>query len=351
MTSDETDPTGYRTTNELHVAPGHPARRPAGWALWCSALTSLAFVAFAYATTQSPGIRDGSPWQNDPYDGVVSFTEFLVPTVLLLVLARATLWRRGQPQPAFRINQLTRAGLVSTVLVGMTVVTDWLAVALGADRALWDDATPWLIAGLVPLTLLATASLVLQRVTLRKLPHTADDRPDGDWLDDLAELAQRVTGRRAERPVGFVREHIVAFAVLLSLITSTGITTLEAVGEGWDNPLLFVVGVLIGLGGFLAFCLISNVVLHIAVPCERTPRRRPGSSRLRRATWIAVIAGALALPVCAVLRDRIWLLLGSHAEVDSVGVFAGITIVGALLIGILAFGAGLTWSRGSMSRL
>jgi hypothetical protein len=341
MTTDHAGP-GQRDV--LEIPAGHPARRPAAWALWCSVLTGVVFTAWAYATTQFPGISGSTPWQNDPYHGMISFTEFLVPAMTVLMVVRASLWRRGQPQPVFRINQIARACLVSSALVALTVLTDVIAVLLATDHDLWDTKTPWLIASLLPLALLAAASLALYRTALRRLPRTKSGRPDGDWLDDLAELVRRTTGVRIDRPTGFVRDHIVASAVLLSALAGVGVASMQALGEGGESPLLFGMSVLVGFGGFLAFCLISNAVLHIAEPRDRTGQEQP-AGRFRKATRIAVIAGALALPAAAVLRDRIWQLLGHHVEVDSVGTYASITVITALVIGLLVFGAAAALSH------
>ncbi len=335
------------TTDALEIPAGHPARRPAAWALWCSVLTGVVFTAWAYATTQFPSISASTPWQDDPYHGMISFTEFLVPAMTALLVVRASLWRRGQPQPVFRINQLARGCLVSSALVALTVLTDVVATVLAADRDRWDAKTPGLIASLVPLALLAAASFALHRTALRQLPQTESGRPDGDWLDDLAELVHRVARVRIDRPLGFVRDHIVASAVLLSALAGIGVASMQALGEGGETPLLYGMSVLVAFGGFLAFCLISNAVLHIAVP-RGAESARPG--RIRRAARVAVIAGALTLPAAAVLRDRIWQLLGHRAEVDSVGTYASITLITALLIGLLAFAAAAGMPRGGRRR-
>ncbi|HEX4221866.1 MAG TPA: hypothetical protein VHZ97_05875 [Pseudonocardiaceae bacterium] len=299
-------------------------------AFWCSVLTGIVFSGWAYLTTQFHVISTSTPWQDDPYHGVVSFTEFLVPAMTGLMLARAALRRRGQPQSTFRVDQLARAGIVVAVLVALTVLTDILAVALRADRTLWTNTTPWLVASLLPLALLAAVSIALQRIALRALPT---GHPDGDWLDDLTELLNRIAGVRVERQIGFIREHIILAAVLLSLAAGIVVNSLQAIGEGGESPLLFGTGVLVALGGFLAFSLICDAVLHIAIPRTRT------AGPLRRATRIAVIAAALALPTAAVTRDSIWQLLGHHQPVSSVGIYTGITTITALLVGLLVFGS------------
>jgi hypothetical protein len=54
-------------------------------ALWVSVAGAGAFTAFAWVTTQDKSVRAGSPWQNDPYDGMLPFAEFLVPALAVLI--------------------------------------------------------------------------------------------------------------------------------------------------------------------------------------------------------------------------------------------------------------------------
>lgn len=348
------------TTSEADVLPvSHPARPAVTAALWAALGTAAAFTAFAYATTQMSAVRAGSPWQDDPYDGVVSFTEILVPALTLLILARMTLYRRHTSQPLFRASQLLRAALVSTLLVAATVVTDWIAVALRADRPLWNDGTPWLVATLAPLTVVSAASLLLHGRATSLLPAHIRS-PHGDWLDELAiparTLAARLpgaTGRLATHltsagSIGFVRTHIVAVAAAGSLTVSLLSTTAQAIGEHWTSPLLFCTGAAIGTGGLFAFCMISNTILQIAVPHPTTETSRHRSSRTRHAVRIATVVAALALPTAAVFRDAIWTTLG-RGQVDSPAEFATVTFTGGLLAAALAFGLAFTHA-GSANR-
>lgn len=79
------------------VPTEHPARLQVRRALWTCAMASTAFTLFAWLTTQAKTIRAGSPWQDDPYDGVVSFTQFLVPALTAMIAARALLLRAAAP--------------------------------------------------------------------------------------------------------------------------------------------------------------------------------------------------------------------------------------------------------------
>jgi predicted dienelactone hydrolase len=346
------------TDPDVKVLPaGHRARSAVASALWASVAGAVAFTVFACVTTQVKGVRAGSPWQDDPYDGVVSLTEFLVPTLAVLVVARALLIRRREPQPVFRVTQLLRAAFVCTLLVTATVTTDWLAVVLRADRPLWDEGTPWLIAALVPLTAAAAAGLLSQWRAFHRLPPRDGRRPDGDWLDDLAALIDALAARlphagrrlasRLSRggAIGFVRRHIVAFAAGAGLAGGLLGTTAQALGEDWTSPLLFLTATLIGAGGFFALSMICNTVLQIAVP-HGPGRTRPGSStRVRRSARVAVIAGALAMPISAMSRSGIRPVLGGGGEPDVPLLLAVITFTGAVVITVLVFGISFVFTR------
>jgi hypothetical protein len=330
---------------EIAVLPmDHRARPAVALALRVTLAGAAAFTAFAYVTTQIHAVRAGSPWQDDPYVGVVSFTKFLVPVLAVLVAVRALLHRRAEPQPVFRTAQLLRAAFVCSLLVAATIVVDGLAVVLRADHALWNDGTPWLVAALVPLAVLAAAALVCEARAFRRLPPRDGHAPGGDWLDDLAVLAETTAvrlppagARLAVRfarggAIEFTRGHIVAVAALASLAAGLAIGLMQALGEHWTSPVLFLTFVAIGTGGFFAFSMICDTALRITVP------RDPASTgRVRRSALAAVTAGSLALPASAVLRDGIWTALGLHGEVGDAGQLAVITFSGGLATTALVF--------------
>jgi hypothetical protein len=325
-------------------------------ALGLSVAVGTAFVVFGYVTTQAKGIRAASPWQDDPYDGVVSFTVFLVPAIIVVMLVRMSLLRGRLPQPLFRIDQLLTASVVSTVLVAATMATDWLAVAARADHDLWDHNTPWLIASLVPLSLLVLANLALARRARRRLPARGGRRPDGDWLDDLRAvldtvaphlpmlLRRPVTLLRGSGAIESARRHIIAAAALLSLLACLPITTVEAVNERWTSPILIVTAASVGFAGFFAFCLIANGILHIAVPAAGSATRPVATGRTRRtrrtrrAAYWALIAALIAVPASAVTRDYIWSLYAGHRDqVGNAAQWAGVIAVSTLAVGLIAF--------------
>jgi hypothetical protein len=322
-------------------------------ALGLSVAVGAAFVVFGYVTTQAKGIRAASPWQDDPYDGVVSFTVFLVPAIIAVMLVRMSLLRGRLPQPLFRIDQLLTAAVVSSVLVAATMATDWLAVAARADHGLWDHNTPWLVASLVPLSLLVLANLALAWRARRRLPARGGRRPDGDWLDDLRALLDTaaphlpmvlrrpVTWLSGSGAIESVRRHIIAAAALLSLLACLSITAVEAVNEHWTSPILIVTAASVGFAGFFAFCLIANRILHIAVPAAGSAKRPVATDRarrIRRAAYGALIAALVAVPASAVTRDYIWSLYAGHRDqVGNAAQWAGVIAVSTLAVGLVAF--------------
>ncbi|MFD0403874.1 hypothetical protein [Kitasatospora sp. NPDC127116] len=341
------------TIDQLDV--GHPARPTAAAALSTSAAGAAAFTLFAYLTTQVRSVRAGSPWQGDPYDAVVTFTMFFVPLLSALGAVRVLLCRRDRPLPRYRVEQVLRAALVCTLLVAATLATDWAAVAARADRASWDGGTPWLIASLLPLTGVTAGSLLLHRRAIRRLPKPvrgADDAADGaggDWLDDLAPLANLLAGPRSRAGralaaligrgtvLGFVRRRFAPLAAAAALTAGLLVATGLASGEGWPGVLLFTVEAAVFAGGTFAFVMICNSVLRFAAS--------PPASGTRRAARIATTAGALTLPVSLALRDTAWQLLGLGDHVESIGQWAAFALACALLTGALTFGAAATGSR------
>lgn len=331
------------TPHHLSTLPlGHPARPAAAAALWTSVAGAGAFTVFAYVTTQLHAVRAGSPWQDDPYDTVVTFTMFFVPLLGTITALRALLCRRGEPLPLFRIHQLLRAALVSTLLVAVTLATDWAAAAAHANREFWNAGTPWLVGSLAPLTVLACAGSLLHRRAMRRLPSRSHHRPDGDWLDDIVPLLHRLLPRTARglaarlRPadrVAFVRRRFPVVALAASTAAGFLVATGLALGEGWSDLLLFLIEAIVFCGGTFAFVLICDAVLQIAVP--RSKGTLPRSAR------IAATAGSLALPASLALRDTIWAALGLGRHVDSAWQLAALTLTSALLAGVITFAGAL----------
>ncbi|MGW4244912.1 hypothetical protein [Nocardia sp. NPDC004722] len=304
-------------------------------ALTTSFAAGTGFVALAWTTTQAKAVRAASPWQADPYDVMVSFAEFVVPGVLLLLALRMLLWRKGQPQPAFRVAQLVRTATAITGLVALSAAVDWVAVAARADREDWRaPTTPVLIAALAILTAVAVAGLILQRKALR-LPESGRAH-DADWVDDIEPLAALLTGGRTiVRPeflgsvAAFARRHDIAVLAAAAGCAGVAVVAAQAVGESWTDPLLILFAIVIATTGFFGIAMLGNHILVFIAP-------RPRPNRTHRMVRAAVTAAALGMPITVGLRSEIWRVLGDGVGHSPMGLLL-LATAGAVAIGSLTF--------------
>ncbi|RMI31732.1 hypothetical protein [Nocardia stercoris] len=281
--------------------------------LHLSLALAAGFETFAWITTQVKPVRAASPWQNDPYDVVVSFTEFLVPALACLIALRMVLWRGKKQQPPHRTAQLLRAATASTVLVTATIAADWIALAVRANRPAWSlPATAILAAALVPLTAAAVANLWMRYSLLRRLP--VEQIHGSDWLDDLPPLLALATGgdrttwiRRCTPMLTLIRGHFLATTALVALTAALSLAGIEAHGEKWTDPMLFVFAVVVAAGGFFAAAVLGNRYLVIVA-------QPPAPGRVRRALRLAVGYGALCLPATVAVRGEILHLVGDDHD-------------------------------------
>ncbi|SEM62704.1 hypothetical protein [Streptacidiphilus jiangxiensis] len=343
---------------DVTLPAGDPARAAVRRAARDGLAAAVLFTAFAEATSHIRTVRAGNPWQDDPYDAVVSFTLFLVPALAALAAARSVLLRRDEPQPGFRIGQLLRAWGLSAALIAATALTDWTAVALRADRGHWNAVTPWIVASLtLPTAAAAVAGarvLRARRLLPPGLRGPGRGAVAGDWLDDLAPLARElaahlpapwtravdgaVTHRRFTSAVRFGRRHVVGLAGAAAGLGGALLAAAEAVGEGWTDPLLWLTAAFVHAGGFFAFAMLCNATLSIAVPrtTGRThgPARATRTGRAARAGRRAVTAAALAVPLSGALRAPLRPLIG---RIDTVPALAELVLAGAAVAGVLTF--------------
>jgi len=168
-------------TVELPV--GAPVRDRAGRALLGAALLGAAFTVFAAVTTQDRAVRAHSPWQDDPYDALVSFTQLLVPVMVAAGVARAQLCRRLAPLPAARLDGLVRAARLVVLLVAATAGVDVVAVALGTHREAWTPVTA--ASSLAAAALVGAAGVVWLRLRAVDVPGGRGAGPD--WAADAVQ--------------------------------------------------------------------------------------------------------------------------------------------------------------------
>jgi hypothetical protein len=283
-----------------------------------------AAIVFELATvpeTQDKAIRAVSPWRDDPYHTVVSFTQFTVPMLAVVIGLRLLVW--GAPGGEDRARQMLRAVAVLVALMALSAGFEWTAVAVGMHRTPWTSRTDLLIAGLVMVSALTVALAALLTRVLRT-PATGGEQRQ-DWLGDLVLFCARVpmlqrlvTAQRA----AWVRQH--AMLVFSGLSVFLGAVEISGMifKEHWTDPLLISWAIVVLAGANLAFCVISNAISGFIA--------RPSRRRAQRATETAAVVGSVTMLTAVAFHDEIW-RLGTRHPLDSVAPLVALT-----------FGAGVT---------
>lgn len=293
-----------------------PAARRRLMTITLSLAVAALFEALTVLGTQDKTVRTASPWQDDPYDAVVSLAQFTVPMLGLVMGLRLLCWRLpGGPD---RAHQIMRAAAVMTGIVAVTVGFEWAAVATGAHRFSWNGWTQALLAGLVATSLLTVIVVVL--LVRCRYPRGSAGRWRHDWLGDLVLLGERLPVIRrwpVARAAAWVRLHAMRVFVTVSVLAATLIVAALAVGEQWTDPLLIGWALAVESTSNLAFCVISNTTAGFIA--------RPPRTRVRCILEASVIVGCVTVQVSVAFRDTLWSLIGS-GPLESVPVLAALTL-------------------------
>lgn len=303
--------------------------------LQASIVTMSGFVVFAGLTTQVRAVRSQSPWQDDPYDGVVSLTMFCVPVVLGLVVLRLLLCRGDEPVPVNRVRGVLRAAAFGLVLMLGTVAVDVLAWVLRARHGDWGAATGPMTLAAALASLLSGALLVGILRLLAALPSS----PRDDWSLDLVPLgdllARRWRLRRAAALARWldrsvvggrygVRRHPVAWSLGAAEFGAAVLVAGLMVGEGTPWWLIGPLGALVCGSGFVVVVAAANHVLRLA-------EVEPGRPDLRAVG----LGAALGLDVAFTLRDQLGPVLGPvlglGASISDLGRVYALMLVGAVI--------------------
>jgi len=303
---------------------------------WAFALAVVA-VAGWWLLKKIPTLYEHEPWQNDPYDAVVSFAVVAVSLLAVLVLA-GTLVPASAPGASRRLIDLLRAAWLLAWVVAGTEISDWISVIVRADRAAWSATTPIavaVLAGLTGFTVLVLRILARARGTVSSWPQPPD-RPD--WLDVGLLLLVTAAGRlgrgaeasrmlaQLDRTVLMqVRRHSLRVA-LVGAIALAGLTdTPQVVLEGYSLPLA-ILFFSISACSYFTFAMLAGGYLRLAPP------RRPVRFGVR-----VTVATAAAVVLAAAFRTTLWPLLGitvAEAGPTQLVVLVAVAAAVAILIGL-----------------
>jgi hypothetical protein len=268
------------------IPVGAPARRTAGHVVFASLALALAFTAVTWWAKETPALDLTQPWQDDPYDVMVSLDFVVLPVLAAMIAWRALLCRRYSTLSARRVADLLRA---CTAVVGTCLVTEageWTALALGLNRRLWTPLTGWQVAVLAAFTACTLWIGVVSVAVAGRLRAIAAPAPHPDWLADFIALgmiasrrlrsggeAAATAVRRLDREVGArVRRHPVAASALVAGALAAPFTAAKIVLEGYP-PLLVLVSFALPAAILFAFVVLVGGYLRIVTPTwARAPR-------------------------------------------------------------------------------
>jgi len=261
------------------LAVGERARRRAGLAIVTSLALVASFAAFTWLSKETPSLYVRQPWQDDPYDVLVSLDFVVLPLLVATGVLRFQLCRRYSVLPARRLVDLLR---ICGAAVGACLVTElgeWIAVALGLHRAAWDAATIWQVVALMASTVAMVGVGLLLRSATHAVDRVARPAAQPDWLADAVTLGLRASGvlrRQGDRGgaavrwtdahvVTRVRSHPVVAAVLLASVLALPYVATKIVLEGYP-PALVLLSFALPAGALFALIVLVGRYLRIVAP-------------------------------------------------------------------------------------
>lgn len=284
-----------------------------------------------------PPLYQHEPWQNDPYDAVVSFGMVAIALLSVLILQRALLVGRAEGQQRRGLDLLGASRLL-TGLIAAVFASDWISVAVRADRSTWNGSTAIACAILAAGTAAGAGyGLLVRRAgALAAGWPEAADRPD--WLDDASTLAlmaadrlgvpangavRRAIVRIDEQVFGRIRAHPLWTALLAAIALGLAAETPQIVLEGYQPELALLVFT-VSACSFYAFVVVVGARLRLV-------GRGHGGRRYGVGTAVAVAA---AVALAASFRDALWSVLGVDTDTAGIGQLA-VLMAGTALIVVL----------------
>ena len=267
------------------LAVGEPARVRAGLAIIASLVLAAVFAVFTVVCKETAALDLRQPWQDDPYDVVVSLDFVALPLLVIIGVLRVQLCRRYEPLPARRLVDLLRAGGAAVAVSLATELVEWVAVLLGRHRATWTAATRAQVAALAMLTAATIGARVLLRRAARTVTQVATPEAQPDWLADGVALglraaamlgqhrdwAQAMICRADTRVIARVRAHPVAAAGLVAVALAMPFVVAKIVLEGYPAPLVLLVFAFVTASLFAFLVVVGGYLRLVATHTARTP--------------------------------------------------------------------------------
>jgi hypothetical protein len=253
-----------------------PSTRATRLAANAAAFALVAWAILYLVTTQIGTVRAASPFGNDPWDIVVSYSAIFLPIVVGATWVRS-LRHRGPHLEAATASRIRTGTAIALVTIGVNVASDALALLL--VRAPVSGGRLVVIIGLVVVAGLTTAVAATFVVrAMRIAGPAAGDANEPDMLDDLLGLVGEMPGAsRVLQPLErFLttsavspRRHRLIFGVLAAVLIGVAFDVWHAIIEGpWASlPVLILFAALVA-GGVLTIYLVALVPLRLIRPAR-----------------------------------------------------------------------------------
>ncbi len=253
-----------------------PSTRATRLAANAAAFAVVAWAVLYFVTTQIATVRAASPFGNDPWDIVVSYSAIFLPIVVGATWVRS-LRHRGPHLEGATAGRIRTGVAIALVTISVNVASDALALLIVAAPA--ADGRLTLIIGVVVVVGLTTALAVtfLMRAMRVASPATGGAN-EPDVLDDLLGLVGEVPGAAtvvrplnrflATSPVS-PRRHRLIFGLLAAVLAGLAFDVWHSIVEGpWASlPVLVLFGALAG-GGVLVIYLVTLLPLRLIRPAS-----------------------------------------------------------------------------------
>ncbi len=315
---------------------GDPVRSTIGRAALGSTVVAVVFVVMTWAAKELPSLYVREPWQDDPYDTVVSFALWCVPMLVALCTLRVVMCRRDAPLPVRRALDVVRASRVLVAAVALTLASEWSSVLVHAHRAAWTATTTALIWGLLLLTVLTVAVSRALRLAGRATRRFADAPSQPDWLADAIALGERhaqrlgSSRRLALRVLRWLDSELIArircyplrACGVFAVGAGVALASPQVIYEGYSTTVAVFFVAVAGCG---MFAIIAIVGSHLRI-VERPDA--PSS-----AVSVALVLACASVPLTVAFRDALWALLATDTD-------GGLAELAELAIGVaMATGA------------
>ncbi|PYI64588.1 hypothetical protein CVV68_21565 [Arthrobacter livingstonensis] len=266
------------------LAVGEPVRRRAGLVILASLALACLFAAVTVVSKETPALALRQPWQDDPYDVLVSLDFVLLPLLVALGVLRVQLCRRYELLPVRRLVDVLRVAGAALGVCLATELAEWVAVALGRHRASWTTVTGLQLAALTVLTALTITALMLVRRASRRVMLLGRAASQPDWLADAVAVGVRAAGVLGRdrgwalavvrwtdaRVITRVRTQPIAAAGILAVLLALPFVAAKVVIECYPAPLVILSFVFLA-GSLFAFVVVIGAYLLLVPPRRATP--------------------------------------------------------------------------------